>query len=145
MDFKNIIQHDFPAFYAFAGLIKVPWRYSSKALWSSSSVFMTIGPRQATGSPIGIPETSAEDANRLCKVAVEALNCFDHVRVDMRFDAHEHLRIIEVNGIPGLKPIKSWSPQMYTLYHGSGQDPMGDYQQLVHRIVESGLERYRLV
>jgi D-alanine-D-alanine ligase len=93
---------------------------------------------------IGIPETRVEDANRLCKAAVEALSCFDHVRVDMRFDARDDLRIIEVNGIPGLKPIKSWSPQMYTLYHGSGQDPMGDYQQLVHRIVESGLERYGL-
>ena len=94
---------------------------------------------------IGIPETHAEEANHLCKQAVEALNCLDHVRVDMRFDANDQVRIIEVNGIPGLKPIKSWSPQMYTLYHGSPEGPMADYQELVHRIVESGLERYNLI
>ena len=94
---------------------------------------------------IGIPETRAEDANNLCKAAVEALNCLDHVRVDMRFDANDGIRIIEVNGIPGLKPIKSWSPQMYTLYHGSPEGPVADYQQLVHRVVESGLERYNLI
>jgi D-alanine-D-alanine ligase len=94
---------------------------------------------------IGVPERGAEDANELCKSAVEALNCLDHVRVDMRFDAREQLKIIEVNGIPGLKPIKSWSPQMYTLYHASEEGPMADYRQLVSRIVESGLERYNLV
>ena len=94
---------------------------------------------------IGIPETRAEDANELCKAAVVALNCLDHVRVDMRLDANEQIKIIEVNGIPGLKHIKSWSPQMYTLYHGSAEGPMADYRQLVHRIVESGLERYNLI
>jgi D-alanine-D-alanine ligase len=93
---------------------------------------------------IAIPEARAEDAVHLCKAAVDALNCLDHVRVDMRFDANDQLKIIEVNGIPGLKPIKSWSPQMYTLFHGSAEGPMADYQNLVHRIVESGLERYGL-
>jgi D-alanine-D-alanine ligase len=93
---------------------------------------------------IGIPETGAEDSVSLCKAAVNALNCLDHVRVDMRFDANDQLKIIEVNGIPGLKPIKSWSPQMYTLYHGSPEGAVADYRQLVHRIVESGLERYSL-
>jgi len=93
---------------------------------------------------IGIPDSFAEEANQLCKEAVEALNCMDHVRVDMRFDANDQLKIIEVNGIPGLKPIKSWSPQMYTLYHGSPEGPLADYNQLVHRIVESGLQRYNI-
>jgi D-alanine-D-alanine ligase len=94
---------------------------------------------------IGIPETHVEESKQLCKAAVDALNCLDHVRVDMRFDAQNRLRIIEVNGIPGLKPIKSWSPQMYTLYHGSPEGPVADYKRLVHRIVESGLERYNLL
>ncbi len=94
---------------------------------------------------IGIPQTHADEANALCREAVTALNCLDHVRVDMRFDAREQLKIIEVNGIPGLKPIKSWSPQMYTLYHGSAEGPVEDYRQLVHRIAESGLERYNLL
>ncbi len=43
--------------YAFLNLINVPFWYSSKAILSSSCVFMTIGPYQATGSPIGFPET----------------------------------------------------------------------------------------
>ena len=93
---------------------------------------------------IGIPATRGEEGVQLCKAAVETLNCLDHVRVDMRFDANDQLKIIEVNGIPGLKPGKSWSPQMYTLYHGSTEGPLEDYRQLVHRIVESGLERYNL-
>ena len=94
---------------------------------------------------IGIPETKADEANALCKEAVEALNCLDHVRVDMRVGADDRLRIIEVNGIPGLKPIKSWSPQIYTLYHPSEEGPMEDYRRLVHSIVNSGLERYNLI
>jgi len=64
--------------------------------------------------------------------------------VDMRFDVQGCLKIIEVNGIPGLKPIKSWSPQMYSLYYGNGQDPMEDYRQLVHQIVDAAFERYNL-
>jgi D-alanine-D-alanine ligase len=75
-----------------------------------------------------------------CK-AMEALNCLDHVRADMRLDAEGRLKIIEVNGIPGLKPIKSWSPQMYTLHHPSARGPMEDYRQLVDHIVTSALAR----
>jgi len=94
---------------------------------------------------IGIPERRAGDARRLGRAAVEALGCRDHVRVDMRFDAADRLRVIEANGIPGLKPVKSWSPQIYTLYHGSPEGPMADYKRLVNRIVESGLQRYHLI
>jgi D-alanine-D-alanine ligase len=83
-------------------------------------------------------------ANRLCRQATDVLNCYDHVRVDMRVDAHGSLKIIEVNGIPGLKPIKSWSPQMYTLYHGSPKGPEEDYRNLINLIVESALMRYGL-
>ena len=93
---------------------------------------------------IGIPKHSAEAANALCTEAVEALNCFDHVRVDMRFDAHARLKIIEVNGIPGLKPIKSWSPQMFTLYNKSPEGPLEDYRLLLHRIVDSAFKRYNV-
>ena len=39
-----------------ASLANVPCLYSSKAALSSSFVFMTIGPYQATGSPIGLPD-----------------------------------------------------------------------------------------
>ena len=76
---------------------------------------------------------------------MEALNCRDHVRVDMRVDADDQLRIIEVNGIPGLKPIKSWSPQIYSLYHKSAKGSEEDYRELVHKIVDSALHRYNLM
>jgi D-alanine-D-alanine ligase len=93
---------------------------------------------------IRIPGTRSEASKALCKAAVEALNCLDHVRVDMRVDADGGLRIIEVNGIPGLKPVKSWSPQIYSLYHKSAEGPMEEYRQLVHTIVDSALRRYQL-
>ncbi len=88
------------------------------------------------------PETLANEAIELCRQAVTTLNCLDHVRVDMRLDNAGRLRIIEVNGIPGLKPIKSWSPQIYTLYHASPQGPVHDYHNMVNLIVDSAMERY---
>ncbi len=94
---------------------------------------------------IQIPETRSDEAGRLCKAAVDALRCLDHVRVDMRVGGDGRLRIIEVNGIPGLKPEKSWSPQIYTLYHRSPDGPMEDYRRLVHKIVDSALMRYGLL
>ena len=89
-------------------------------------------------------ERRIEEAVDLCKQATDALNCWDHVRVDMRLDGDNRLKIIEVNGIPGLKPIKSWSPQIYSLYHASSQGPDEDYRNLIDAIVESGLARNNL-
>jgi D-alanine-D-alanine ligase len=60
----------------------------------------------------------------------------------MRLDSSKQLRIIEVNGIPGLKPLKSWSPQMYTLYYGSKEGPDQDYRNMVNLIVDTALQRY---
>lgn len=88
------------------------------------------------------PHTLSDEAIELCRQAVSTLNCYDHVRVDMRLDSTGQLRIIEVNGIPGLKPLKSWSPQMYTLYYGSEQGPEQDYRNMVNLIVDSALQRY---
>ena len=44
---------------------------------------------------------------------------------------------MEVNGIPGLKPGKSWSPQIYALYHPEG-DP---YVGLIGTVVNCAWER----
>jgi D-alanine-D-alanine ligase len=90
------------------------------------------------------PDSRIDEAVALCRRSVTALNCLDHVRVDMRLDSSDQLRIIEVNGIPGLKPRKSWSPQLYTLYYGSEKGPDHDYQNMVHRIVDTALQRYGL-
>jgi len=43
-------------------LMKVPLRNSVNACCSSASVFITIGPYQATGSSIGLPETQFDAA-----------------------------------------------------------------------------------
>ena len=90
------------------------------------------------------PESRQAESVALAKQAVKALNCLDHVRIDMRVGADDQLKIIEVNGIPGLKPQKSWSPQIYSLYHPSPDGVMEEYRQLVHLIVDSALSRYDL-
>ncbi len=99
----------------------------------------------------GVGATKIKPANHCSQEAIEvtaqamkALNCLDHVRADLRQDAQGKLKIIEVNGIPGLKPIKSWSPQIYTMHHASAQGPMEDYRQLIDHIVTSALARYDL-
>ena len=84
------------------------------------------------------------DAVQLTLEAMNALQCLDHVRADMRLGADGCLKIIEVNGIPGLKPLKSWSPQMFTLHHPSPEGPMEDYNRLIDHIVTSALARYGL-
>lgn len=84
------------------------------------------------------------EAKRLADAAAEAMTCLDHVRIDMRVDAAGRLRIIEVNGIPGLKPHKSWAPQIYTLYHGSPLGEDEDYRRLIAAVIESARLRYGL-
>ena len=86
---------------------------------------------------VSIPEDHQEEAIALADAACNALHCDDHVRIDMREGQDGKLRIMEVNGIPGLKPVKSWSPQIYSLYH-----PEGDtYTALIGTIVRCALER----
>jgi D-alanine-D-alanine ligase len=91
---------------------------------------------------ISIPESRFEEAKELCKRATDALACLDHVRVDMRVGADDRLRVIEINGIPGLKPLKSWTPQIYSLYHPSPEGHGEEYREMLHLIVSSALERY---
>ena len=85
-----------------------------------------------------------EELIELCRQAVEALNCLDHIRTDIRLDADGNLKIIEVNGIPGLKPVKSWSPQIFSLYYPSSDGPMEEYRKLIDHIVTSALARYNI-
>jgi D-alanine-D-alanine ligase len=49
---------------------------------------------------------------------------------------------MEVNGIPGLKPHKSWGPQLCTIYFQSPGGEMDDYRRLVRTIIESAGRRY---
>jgi D-alanine-D-alanine ligase len=93
---------------------------------------------------ISLAGERTEEARRLADDAAEAMGCLDHVRIDMRVDKADKLRIIEVNGIPGLKPHKSWAPQIYTLYHASPLGEDEDYRRLIGAIVESAARRYGL-
>ena len=86
---------------------------------------------------VSIPQEHQQEAIALAGAACDALDCDDHVRIDMREGADGKLRIMEVNGIPGLKPVKSWSPQIYGLYHPEGDS----YTALIGTIVSCALER----
>ncbi len=92
---------------------------------------------------ISIPSERSEEARQLACKAAAALDCHDHVRLDMRVDARGSLKIIEANGIPGLKPLKSWSPQIYALYHPT-TDPAEGYRRMLCQIAQSALERHGL-
>lgn len=84
------------------------------------------------------------DASALAAEAAVAMRCLDHVRIDVKTGADGLLRVMEVNGIPGLKPGKSWGPQLYTLHHRSPAGPIEDYRQLVKAVVDSGARRFNL-
>jgi D-alanine-D-alanine ligase len=91
---------------------------------------------------IKLESRQAEEARDIADRAAEAMHCLDHVRIDIKADAGGKLRIIEVNGIPGLKPHKSWAPQIYTLYHGSPEGETEDYRRLIRIIINSARMRY---
>ena len=90
---------------------------------------------------VSIPTEHAEEAIDLARRATVATNCRDHVRLDMRIGADGMLRVIEINGIPGLKPVKSWSPQIFSLYHPSKLGPEEEYRQMIAVIINSALQR----
>jgi len=91
---------------------------------------------------ISLTSRQSEEARDIADRAAEAMHCLDHVRIDIKADAAGKLRIIEVNGIPGLKPHKSWAPQLYTLYHGSPEGEMEDYRKLIAAVIDSARKRY---
>jgi D-alanine-D-alanine ligase len=86
---------------------------------------------------VSIPTEHYDEACALANAACDALSCEDHVRIDMKVGSNGKLYIMEVNGIPGLKPVKSWSPQIYSLYH-KDEDP---YLGLISYIIKSALAR----
>jgi len=118
------------------GLVTVEQQYYSKHKVLRSDL------RGVGLTRISLTSRQAEEAREIADQAADAMNCLDHVRIDIKADAAGKLRIIEVNGIPGLKPHKSWAPQIYTLYHGSPAGEMEDYRQLIQAIIESARKRY---
>jgi len=82
----------------------------------------------------------AKSAESLAAAAVTALGCRDHVRVDMREDRVGNLKIIEVNGIPGLTPGISRSCVIHRLCNPSLGETES-FSSLVCSIVDSALYR----
>jgi D-alanine-D-alanine ligase len=93
---------------------------------------------------ISRPPARADEARALAGQAAGAMGCLDHVRIDIKTDSAGMLRVMEVNGIPGLKPHKSWAPQIYSLYHGSPEGEMTDYRNLIRAVVDSACVRCNL-
>ncbi len=91
---------------------------------------------------ISLPPSRGDEAKVLATQAADAMNCLDHVRIDIKTDAGGALRVMEVNGIPGLKPLKSWAPQIYTLYYRSPEGEMADYRNLIRAIIAAAGTRY---
>jgi D-alanine-D-alanine ligase len=93
---------------------------------------------------VNLPPTRGDEASALASLAADAMHCLDHVRIDMKTDASGALRIMEVNGIPGLKPHKSWGPQLCSLYYRSPGGEMDDYRRLVRTVIDAAGRRYGL-
>lgn len=93
---------------------------------------------------VSLPPARGDEAAALASRAADAMRCLDHVRIDMKTDASGALRIMEVNGIPGLKPVKSWGPQLCSLYYRSPGGAMDDYRRLVKTVIEAAGRRYGL-
>jgi D-alanine-D-alanine ligase len=122
---------------ALPGLVTVEERYygKHKVLRSDLRGVGLTHVHKCSGPP-------AVEAQDLASRAADAVRCLDHVRIDLKTDASGRLRIMEVNGIPGLKPHKSWAPQLYTLYHGSSEGETEDYRRLIAAIIDSACARY---
>jgi D-alanine-D-alanine ligase len=82
-----------------------------------------------------------ENALAACGLALSAyraLGCRDGGRIDVREDAEGRPSFIEVNPLAGLNPLHSDFPILSRLFDVS-------YEELIKRILDSALERYRLL
>lgn len=86
-----------------------------------------------------IPHDRIEELNFYGSRVVKALKCYDHVRIDIREDENGILKVIDVNGIPGLDATKSRSLVAYNLHSTSP-----GLQNLVSDIVKSAIARHNL-
>lgn len=91
-----------------------------------------------------IPHRDADRLHAQAAAAASALGCEDHVRIDVREDARGRVKVIEINGIPGLNPINSRSLVIYGLYRRAGS-PDELFRHLIKRIVGGALARHGLL
>lgn len=88
-----------------------------------------------------IPRRGLEEAKLLASTAADAMGCLDHVRIDMREDGSGNLRVIEVNGIPGLNPKNSRSLRIHGIYNPTlgGEE---NFKMLIGAITASAADRH---
>ncbi len=78
----------------------------------------------------------AQRANDVALQAWRTLGCRDGGRVDLRCDEHGAPQVMEINPLPGLHPVRSDLPIMWS--------QLGrDYNDLIAAILESAAERVR--
>lgn len=87
-----------------------------------------------------IPEDEMEELSQLAIKTKEVVGFWDHVRIDMRRDKDGILRVIEVNGIPGLNPIKSRIFEIYNIYNPENEKEE-NYCSLLEDVVQAALAR----
>lgn len=91
------------------------------------------------GLSFSIPE-DAQEIEDLVRRAGVALGCRDHVRIDLREDAQGQVKVMEVNGKPGLEPIQSRSFLIQVLY-GKAQGEAVDFTTFMAEIIASATRR----
>lgn len=81
-----------------------------------------------------------EELRTIAKNVMNALNCFDHIRIDIREDRKGQLKVIEINGIPGLNELKSRTLIIQNMYFPRlSKDVI--FNNLIERILVSSIER----
>jgi D-alanine-D-alanine ligase len=137
-EFTVLVLGNSPAQECLPGLVTVePHRYGRFKVLRAD--LRGVGLTKIEPAGPRAPEVSA-----LAARAATAMHCLDHVRIDIKEASDGGLRIMEVNGIPGLKPHKSWGPQLYTLHHRSPAGEAEDYRALVKAIIDSACRRFNL-
>lgn len=81
-----------------------------------------------------------QTASDIAKKAMEVLGAKDNIRIDMREDKYGNLKIIDVNGLPSLKPIMSYVGKAFELYNPQ-KGTEDNYTALINTIVKSAYEK----
>lgn len=89
--------------------------------------------------PAPLTEEQVEELNWLTAATFRVTGCLDVARVDFRLDANDNFKpyILEINPLPGLNP--GYSDLCIEAKAGGWT-----YEQLVNRILDEAIERYRL-
>ena len=88
-----------------------------------------------------IPDERRMELEEITIKAISILGCRDHVRLDIGTSKEGELRVIEVNGIPGLNPKKGRSYIIYSIYNRSSIKFQHIYDLLINDIIEAASER----